>query len=274
MIKKTVAVVIPIHKTTLNEHEESSFKQTLSVLHSHDIFLITHPQLTLGYYLAIASELNKKIQVVYFDKHYFDSVESYNRLMLTTEFYRRFDMYEYMLICQTDVYVFRDELLAWCNKGYNYIGAPWISYKKKKNRYKFYGMGNGGFSLRKISYCLQVLNFPPHLPFLTPKGVFYFSLKLKDVLLMPLRVFGVRNTLHHFIENGFKDHVFEDIIFSKYAQHSWLKASMPSLDEAIRFSFEECPAYLFQRNGNQLPFGCHAYLKYEFERFWKNYITI
>src|SRR5690606_31898493 len=92
------------------------------------------------------------------------------------ELYRRFVAYEYMLICQTDVFVFRDELLQWCEKDYDYIGAPWIaskqhlltkvlfqitnffkSRKKKKSTAHFFKVGNGGFSLRKVQTMLKIV---------------------------------------------------------------------------------------------------------------------
>ena len=40
----------------------------------------------------------------------------------------------------------RDELLDWCNKNYDYIGAPWV---KKERDNILLKTGNGGFSLRK-----------------------------------------------------------------------------------------------------------------------------
>lgn len=46
---------------------------------------------------------------------------------------------------------------------------------------------------------------------------------------------------------------------------------MPSCEEAADFSFEANPSYLFSIIG-KLPFGCHAFEKYEYEEFWKKYI--
>jgi hypothetical protein len=101
-----------------------------------------------------------------FPDHYFKSVFGYNRLMLTASFYERFSHSKFILIYQLDAYVFRDELLYWCSKDYDYIGAPWITTpnkgfkkvlslfdsKKKKARSEiFYKVGNGGFSLRKVN---------------------------------------------------------------------------------------------------------------------------
>jgi hypothetical protein len=41
---------------------------------------------------------------------------------------------------------------------------------------------------------------------------------------------------------------------------------------AARFSFEQKPARLYKLIGNMLPFGCHAWAKYN-PQFWKEYIN-
>jgi hypothetical protein len=73
-----------------------------------------------------------------------------------------------MLIYQLDAWVFKDDLMKWCNKGYDYIGAPWFedfgSYEKGK---KLWRVGNGGFSLRKIKYFCKVLSWK--WPVIKPK---------------------------------------------------------------------------------------------------------
>ena len=85
--------------------------------------------------------------------------------MLSNFFYSAFREYDYMLLYQLDAFVFKNELLYWCNKNYDYIGAPWIASKqtllkkielqfKSKRKQKraeiFFKVGNGGFSLRRI----------------------------------------------------------------------------------------------------------------------------
>lgn len=42
-------------------------------------------------------------------------------------------------------------------------------------------------------------------------------------------------------------------------------------EEASHFAFEKHPSFLFSQNG-QLPFGCHAWRKYEYDEFWGKYI--
>ena len=51
---------------------------------------------------------------------------AYNRLMMSEQFYRAFEGYEYILIYQLDCLVFSNALEEWCRKGYDYIGAPWF----------------------------------------------------------------------------------------------------------------------------------------------------
>lgn len=86
-------------------------------------------------------------------------------MLLDPKFYARFADYEFMLIYQTDAYVFRHELQTWCDKGFDYVGAPWTENSNewfqdligKKGGSKigstiFYPTaGNGGFSLRSVA---------------------------------------------------------------------------------------------------------------------------
>lgn len=99
-----------------------------------------------------------QIHYIFFHENYFKSIDGYNKLMLSPSFYKAFSNYEYILIYQLDAWVFKDELQHWCNQKYDYIGAP--IYQNNK----LIGIGNGGFSLRKVDYCLKVLAYPKFLP--------------------------------------------------------------------------------------------------------------
>ena len=70
-----------------------------------------------------------------FNEIFFANMSGYNHLMLDTDFYNRFRDYKYILIHQTDAFLFKPDLLYWCNKNYDYIGAPWLNpYKTKKRK--------------------------------------------------------------------------------------------------------------------------------------------
>src|SRR3546814_12069713 len=61
-----------------------------------------------------------------FDDGYFKDISSYNSLMMSSAFYQSFLEYKYILIHQTDAFVFNNELKEWCEKDFDYIGDPWL----------------------------------------------------------------------------------------------------------------------------------------------------
>ena len=262
-------ILIPIYKQTMTVWENKSFRQCLKVLGKHKIGIFTFEDLDTNRYSQIAKEFNICIDYYYFNKTYFSSVKGYNKLMLTKDFYKRFHEYQYMLIYQLDAWVFRDELDYWCDQGYDYIGAPVYNYLgngKYATENPF--VGNGGFSLRKIPYCMKVLSYPSFLPFIKPLNyIKTYREKIKWYAILP-NALGRRNNIRDFI-NRYN----EDIIFSHFTSESFMKIKMPDIKTAIRFAFEMYPSKLYQINNFELPFGCHAFEKYEFELFWHKHIV-
>ena len=284
--KKTCVVVIPLYKNNPERSERESFRQTLHVLKNYDICIVTHSKCCLDEYIAIAEKEGKNIYTELFNTHFFESIDGYNELCFSSEFYERFLHYEYMLICQLDVWIFEDQVDYWCGKGYDYIGAPLFhAYTKERYTKKILGIGNGGFSLRKISHCLKITRHNRSLPLVKPIEIirFYWNLGkyTEDFTLHPIRrlgiiptvilkSFGIGNTLDYYISH----HANEDLIFGKWSNHSWgLHSHLPSIEEASRFAFEVHPSMLYQKTG-KLPFGCHAFLKWEYEEFWKKHISL
>lgn len=151
MTTKKVVVVIPVYKENISKNELMSLIQGETILGRYDIcfiapFRIKNSKLTQGH------------RTIYFDDSYFVNTVAYSKLLLSGCFYKIFLNYEYMLIYQLDAFVFSDALLEWCNKGYDYIGAPLPAVGD------FYaeigsGVGNGGLSLRKIESCINVLKY-------------------------------------------------------------------------------------------------------------------
>jgi hypothetical protein len=82
---------------------------------------------------GLENDYHKKysnISVESFPKRYFENIEGYNELLLSASFYERFLDTKYILIYQLDAFFFKDELQEWCDRGYDYIGAPWITTQK------------------------------------------------------------------------------------------------------------------------------------------------
>ena len=125
MNKKDIAIVIPIYLSSLSEDEKRSIEQCLKLLFEYSIVVIKPKHLEIDDII----QKYKLSQVEVFPDECFSSLRAYNKTVLTEEFYTRFQNYTYMLIYQLDAYVFKDELLEWATKGYDYIGAPWLKKK-------------------------------------------------------------------------------------------------------------------------------------------------
>ena len=153
------AVVIPIFKNKLDPDEILSLRQCLKILASHPVIFASPESLSLSYYKKICQEYHTDFLVETFHRSYFSSIQAYNKLMLSVPFYRRFQSYDYILIYQLDSYVFTNQLDYWCNKGFDFIGAPWFEGRSQSNENSNFMRyaGNGGFSLRRVQAAIQVL---------------------------------------------------------------------------------------------------------------------
>jgi len=281
---KKVIIVIPIYKSIPDRYEKISFNQAVNVFFTREISIVSYRGLDLTYYINILVEKSVKFQINYFEKSFFETVSGYNQLMLSRLFYRSFLNYEFILIYQLDAFVFRDELDYWCEQDYDFIGAPLIEDKYGQDKKYFWNGFNGGFSLRKVAYCLKLLSKKG--PIIKPLKVYELTKMefkgnfIKVLIFSIFRSLGKHNHVDFFKK---KTYINEDLFFCLgfyvswvdshiTPQEAWIFPKLPTVKEAARFSFERYPAELFIFNNNKLPFGCHAWQKYEYEDFWKKYI--
>ncbi|CAG5074531.1 hypothetical protein DYBT9623_05218 [Dyadobacter sp. CECT 9623] len=116
-----VVIVIPVYKNQLCYNEHFSLIQCRQILANYQLIAIAPDDLDMSDFPSV----EVFDQVKRFDPAYFKDIQGYNKLMLSTSFYQSLVEYEFILIHQLDALVFKDELLYWCNSGYDYIGAPW-----------------------------------------------------------------------------------------------------------------------------------------------------
>jgi hypothetical protein len=173
-----------------------------------------------------------------------------------------------MLIYQTDAFVFRDDLDHWCSLGYDYIGAPWFQgWGIPTPDGKIIGVGNGGFSLRRINSVLkglQSITYSDFRKYINGRRNLVKSL-VKQPFYWFLSLFG-ENVLYYHSTILFEDRVISDVIAVKNKDFK-----IPPAEEALQFSFEVNPRKLYEMNNYNLPMGCHAWLRYDPE-FWKPHI--
>lgn len=255
------AVVIPIYQTSLSPEETFSITQAAFVLAKHDLYIVG-PKSLEAFLAGLATQFGRLIRYKTFADHYFAGIDGYNRLMLSSMFYRAFIDYQYILIAQTDSLVFRDELDAWAAKGFSYMGAPWFEgYTQPTKPLRLDCVGNGGFSLRSISDFLRVLECP---------RIFKNTLMESWPGNWLSSTYRYLKDYHCFVYKNFQANVKvnEDLFWSLFAPPRCSFFTVPSASEAIAFAFEAHPEYLFELNQHQLPFGCHAWRRYNPE-FWE-----
>lgn len=266
----SVAIFLPIYKPVLTAAENLSFRQLLKVLGKYPVYVFYPEEMAITNYQAIAADY-PQVTIRYQSRpaHFFQNTASYSEMLKDLAFYRFFaaEGYEYLLIYQLDAYVFRDELQYWVEQGYDYIGAPWFSnYTRATPQDSIVGAGNGGFSLRRISTAIRLLK---------QWHRFKNRYKLLGNIIRKDRAFyltkwsmGIRTKED--ISVILLDGVTEDCFWTGYLSKAFPFNIAPP-EKAMYFSFEANPSVLYQMTGNRLPFGCHAWERYEPE-FWQQFI--
>ena len=151
--KEECCVVIPVYREYPLFFEQTSIMQCVKVLgQKYDICLVAPFGLNLAHYESLCP--GYKFRVKGMAKGYFTGIPYYNHLCKHWEFYNAFNDYLYILIYQTDCWIFSDNLKYFMSLGYDYIGAPW--FKTEDGKVMFDGCGNGGFSLRRVQKFIEV----------------------------------------------------------------------------------------------------------------------
>jgi len=273
-MRDLVHIVIPIYKQFPNETEHVSFEQAMKMLNRYPFKIIAPRDLDLDYYVDIMKKYGVNYSICSFDPCYFVSLEGYNQLMLSKEFYKLFSNSDYVLIHQLDVYVFKDELEYWCNLGYDYVGAPWPPelsepYSTNIDEWR---VGNGGFSLRKVKAILGILNDPFPVKSFThcwreewqPRT---FWGKILKVWVCLFRTLGYHNTVGYY-RKYFP--AYEDMFYALCFEGTRLSLKKPDARMASQFSIESGSAIL-HKGKTELPFGIHAWERHDPE-YWKQFM--
>lgn len=265
-----VCVVISVYNASPSYYELISFQQCFKVLSAHAIYIIAPHSLDLSAYQAVIPEFN----IIYVDKKWLSSKLNYNKLKLSQYFYSLFADYTYLLTYELDAFIFKDDLDYWCNKNYDYIGAPWFdAYDEVKGN--VLRVGNSGFSLRKIAAiqngikCIYYIDPTRYLGIRNikilqkSKRLIYKQLnKLEKVSCM---IYGENASIQK------ASFLAEDRVISEFMTRSIKEFNLAPVEDAYKFSFEVNPDILHEMNNGQLPMGCHAWALYDLA-FWKPYI--
>jgi hypothetical protein len=255
-----LSVLVPVYRPFLDPSETISLESTFRVLGAHHLVMMKPAGLDTA---AIEARFPFKA-VETFAPEFFASIQGYNRLLLSTGFYQRFLGSAYLLICQLDVFVFRDDLASWVARGYDYVGAPWVSktdfsvrlhqakmavsklvlgVQDKVYRYETRNrVGNGGFSLRRVETHHRL------------------SILMKDAI-------------DHYLRHQGTHHFHEDIFWSIEPSKKGHAHRTPGVAEALAFSWDINPDRLFKMAGGQLPMAAHGWYKGRHLAFWAPHVA-
>ena len=253
--RSLVRVVVPVYRE-LTSDEEISLRNNVRVLAAWP-FVVLHPEGVTP--PACCRELQLETRAV--SDEWLGSrngIAGYNRMMLSEAFYALFSDVEYILICHTDAWIFRDELGDWCRRGYDCVAAPWLRRplyelplvkqymqwrehmkhrRREFSRQVLYGrIGNGGLSLRRVEAFRQACTV-------------------------------YRAEVETFLAN--RHHLYNEDVFWAVVPREF---HYPTPDEALRFSLDTHPAQALRRLGGKLPFGCHSWTKRRMRRAWRGII--
>ena len=133
----------------------------------------------VGNFLINFSDSKFKYQIVKIKSSFLDSISSYNKLLLSTYFYDFFEGYDYILIAQLDVWIFRNNLNFWLDQQYSFVGAPIVDVVNSTQHDLKFIVGNGGLSLRRVSHMQKILHsaINSSVPVLNRKEILFYAAK-------------------------------------------------------------------------------------------------
>jgi hypothetical protein len=265
---RSVAIVTPIYRNYLDSDEIKFFHSVDRYLPEYDHYAVT-PESPCD----VIEHLPGNLKRISFDDLFFKSAESYNKLLISRCFFEAFAQYNYILIAQTDSLVLSDDLMKWVGSGYDYIGAPWGEDYKTNAGVDFVSVGNGGFSLRNVASALRVLNtrisvINDYRHVKKPRWWYWPRIRKMMFLLSRMGHLLPKITVEQHLIRHY-GHA-EDIFWGKYARHFDPSFSVAPVEEALEFAFESDPSGSLVKTGGKLPFGCHAWARYD-RSFWEKH---
>ena len=252
-------VVVPVHRAEPSPMERVSLRQCGKVLGHHQINILCPEGLDLLHYrelLPTADELRV-------DPHWMESIQAYNRMMISPALVDALHGYTHLLVHEPDALVIRDELNYWCHKPYDYIGAPWFEgLSSAEPDAALLGVGNSGFSLHRISGLSSVVT--------SSQRWYSWENFIKDIARglfgEPQRLLRAVKGLGPSGQLGNAWQIYGgpcDLFWSRLVPKIDPEYKIAGLKEAINFSWEVLPSRCMEMTNGKLPFGIHAWAKYE-----------
>lgn len=255
-MKQLFRAVIPVYTNNFKSVEKQALANNIKLL-GQEVCTFIYPE---GFDIQPLHALYPEVKLLQVSDNWLGTkrgIAGYNDMTMSESFYALFADYEYIFICHYDAWLFRNEVAEWCKKGYDLVAAPWPmrprykhfplkQYIQLKIRFKhkdenlhcemFGRIGNGGLCLRKVeTFRRDCIRYK--------KEIDYYN-SLPDV--------------------GHNEDIFWALVPKDL--------NLPSVEEAMQFSFDLKPRLLYKLNHHRLPMGCHGFFKPHRRPFWSQFI--
>ncbi len=268
---KRVAVVVPwSDREHFTADEEVSIRHLFHYLGEYDKFLLV-PR---GTRLTTSG-----FKLVGLAKRYFGSPSLHDRLLYKIWFYKKFLDYDFILFYHLDSLVLDYSMSKWFSGNFDFIGPPWVNCEDSP-WVEVPRVGNGGFSLLRVSRAIEVLTSRYRVE---PNTLIHewFSEFCPLWLVAELARFR-GNSRWIRIKDRLLEGWHESRCPTNYGQGNdqfWSDKAVKyvsefrvaTLEEGLQFGFEVSPQTCYEMAGKKMPFGCHAWAKYDRE-FWRPHL--
>jgi len=266
-------IIVPIYRSALSGDEQISLSSIRKHLSGYGICFVAPDSLHLDEVIQNGESVER------FPDCYFSGIEGYNRLLKSSAFYERFINFESILIAQLDCLILSDSLHKWITGGFDYLASPWFKGFAKEHGPGLWRVGNGGLSLRRVKSHLRVLRrqvvkgsiYPRwgHCAWRPPLESWEAGFYTKISALYGLNPFSKKHTVEEELKRyAYNEDVFWGIEAGKFDRFF----KVAPAEQALLFSFEVSPRWSLVKTGGKLPFGCHAWGRYD-RAFWEQVLS-
>ncbi len=252
-------IIVPVHKETPTPAELVSIRQLGRIMTGRKIFVLSPQALNTKSY----KDLLPGAEDLKVDPAWMGSIRAYNQMMIAPMLYRRLRDYTHMLLHEPDAILLRDELDHWCTQPYDYIGAPWLYWDESEGCAKFGGGANGGLSLcnldamRRVTSSWKRWHSWRHVMGDLVAGAKGDRFKFRRGMVAAYPG-GLLRGAHRLYSTGW------DIFWTTVVpplQPDFRKAPP---EVCVHFFWELASYICYEITKHQLPFGLHAWPKYDF----------
>jgi hypothetical protein len=265
--------VVPLStRPSLSADEQTSLRHLEHFLGRYDKYLVA-PQ---GSPVRLDGFVMRE-----FPRKFFGSLAAINNLWYSPDLFAAFSDYKFIFYYHLDSLVLSDQLDEWCAADLDYIGPPWINCPDSPwvTRPR---VGNGGFVLVKVESALRVL----YNRYAIHPSTYWLDMAARNSRSLAPLVKALALTQRygpgfHFTERVLKAWevrqnpglygLNSDYFWSDRAIEYLPEFKVASLDQGLRFGFEVAPRMCLEMNGGRMPFGCHAWPRYD-RGFWEPHL--